>query len=195
MEKKNPSLLFVASALATCGFVPKVTANEAAFDSIRRCAAIMEPTERLACFDRAVASLGSTHFAPATQTSATPSTLGSATDTATVSDPVAGRTATTVAPTLPTEQKFGATGALRTRQEPTPKEPALEQLTSGVSAVRKTPAGELVVTLANGQVWRQVTPSTMMLKAGDSVTIKPRSMGSFWMTDPTGRGSRVKRIQ
>jgi len=195
MEKKNRSQLLVASVLATCGFAPSATANEAAFDSLLRCAAIVEPRERLACFDRAVASLGSTYVASATQTSATASALGSVTDTSTASAAVAGGTAQAGAPTLHPEQKFGATGELKKRQEPTPEEPALEQLTSSVSAVRKTPAGELVVTLANGQVWRQVTPATMMLKAGDSVTIKPRSMGSFWMTDPTGRGSRVKRIK
>ena len=101
-----------------------------------------------------------------------------------------------VAPTA--EEKFGFRGEIareeRYRQEA--ETPRLEQLTSAVAALSLRAYGELVVTLANGQVWAQKSvDSSFRLKVGDEVTIKPGTLGSFRLVSPTGRATAVARVR
>ena len=84
---------------------------------------------------------------------------------------------------------------MKAKQQPKVEEPTLEQLTAEVKAIRRGPNGELILTLDHGQVWRQLSAQPMLVKTGDRVTIKSMTFNSFWMTDPSGRGSRVKRVQ
>lgn len=178
-----------AIVLTACVFAPMVCAAEAVPASLRQCVTIADPAGRLACFDAALQQLGVTAGA-ATQGSTAASAAVTAGSVA-----AAGTVAATAAPALTPEQKFGATGELKQKQEPKPEEPLLEQLTAIIKDVRQAPDGRYVVTLDNGQVWRQITPADMLMKAGEPVTIHPRTLGSFWLVDASGRGSRFKRIQ
>lgn len=186
-------LLYTAFALPVISAGPFAAAAEAVPDSFRQCAGISDPAHRLACFDDAMKKLGVPVAAtPATVASpAVPATAAAAGATAAVT----AAPAPAPAPVLTPEEKFGATGELKKKQEPKPAEPELDELTANIREVRQTASGNYVVTLDNGQVWRQVTPAPMMMKTGEPVTIKPRALGSFWMIDASGRGSRVKRIQ
>lgn len=143
-------------------------------ESLRKCAGIADASERLQCYDRAMASLGA------------PVVSGAA---------VVPSAAVAAAPVLTPEEKFGARGEVKAKQQPKAEEPTLERLTATVKALRRGPNGELVVTLENGQVWRQLSAQPMMIKVGESVSIRPMTFNSFWMVDASGRGSRVKRIQ
>jgi hypothetical protein len=55
--------------------------------------------------------------------------------------------------------------------------------------------GSAVVTLDNGQVWRQISGGLLLLKAGDDVTINRAAMGSFQMVVPSGRTGKFKRVR
>lgn len=205
---KKMTLQRVVAGIATFLAWAAASGAEVVPDSLRRCADLAEPARRLACLDAALQQLG-VPIATAADRAATGTTTGAAATVApataapTAAAPAAtvaaaaaaGAAAAPVTPTLTPEQKFGATGELKLKQEPKPAEPALEQLTANISEVRQAPGGNYVVRLDNGQVWRQVTPADMMMRVGEPVTIKPRALGSFWLIDASGRGSRFKRIQ
>lgn len=190
MTRCARSLKILSCTTALLGLAFAATAHDVVPDAIRKCAGIGEAAARLECYDRAVATGTTVPAAGASEAAVPPP------DVTRNAAPTGAPAATAgAAAVLSPEEKFGVTGELKRAKEPKPEEPALEQLVGKVKALRKAPSGEYVVTLENGQVWRQLTAATMMIKPGDQVTIKPRSMGSYWMTDPTGRGSRVKRIQ
>lgn len=61
---------------------------------------------------------------------------------------------------------------------------------------RGTNSDELVVTLANGQVWAQkAADSRFDLEVGDAVIVKSAALGSFLMVAPGGSSTRVSRIR
>jgi hypothetical protein len=58
----------------------------------------------------------------------------------------------------------------------------------------KTINGDELITLDNGQVWRQLSGGSLLLKVGDEVEINRAALGSFQMKVPTGRSGKVKRV-
>jgi hypothetical protein len=55
--------------------------------------------------------------------------------------------------------------------------------------------GSLLVTLDNGQVWRQLSGGQLLLKVGDDVQIERAALGSFQMKVPSGRSGKFKRVR
>lgn len=86
------------------------------------------------------------------------------------------------------EDKFGLPKVLR-------EEPGeMESLSGKVSNVKKTQRGKLVVTLDNGQVWTQTDSDSILLRAGDQVSIEKGLMGAFFLKVTSGKSRiRVKR--
>jgi hypothetical protein len=71
-----------------------------------------------------------------------------------------------------------------------------QSLSAQVSALRDRPDKGLVVTLDNGQIWVQYEHEAMQgIHVGDSVTLKPGMLGSFWLVGPTGWSTKVSRLQ
>jgi len=74
--------------------------------------------------------------------------------------------------------------------------PEINEIEAKVSKLSKSVAtGYVVITLDNGQVWKQIDSSKLRLSDNDQVTIRRASFGSF-MLKKTGRNTtmRVKRI-
>lgn len=70
----------------------------------------------------------------------------------------------------------------------------IDHVEAVVSEVRKSAARKLLVTLDNGQVWRQLDNQTLHLTSGESVIIRKASLNSFLMGKKSGgRSIRVKR--
>jgi len=70
-----------------------------------------------------------------------------------------------------------------------------QELTAHVASVSRNAAGRAVLTLDNGQVWRQSeTRSSFEARAGDAVKITPGVMGSFWLSTNTHNWTRVERL-
>jgi hypothetical protein len=59
----------------------------------------------------------------------------------------------------------------------------------------KTLNGDELITLDNGQIWRQLSGGQLLLKLGDEVQISRAVLGSFQMKVPTGRSAKVKRLR
>lgn len=99
---------------------------------------------------------------------------------------------------LTAEESFGREGAM-TREEADRKEQesrALGELQAKVTEIWTRSDGLMVVTLDNGQVWKQNRPDSFFrLKAGDTVTIQPAAMNSFLMSGPSKRSTRVSRLK
>jgi hypothetical protein len=59
----------------------------------------------------------------------------------------------------------------------------------------KSAGGDAVVTLDNGQVWRQLSGGQLLLKIGDEVQINRAALGSFQLVVPSGRSGKVRRLR
>jgi hypothetical protein len=99
---------------------------------------------------------------------------------------------------LTAEEKFGRKGAMA-REESDRKEQEsreLGELQAKVTEIWTRSDGLMVVTLDNGQEWKQNRPDSFFrLKTGDIVKIQPASLGSFLMSGPSKRSTRVTRVR
>ncbi len=165
----------------------------AAADGSNPCAGIKDSTARLACYDNLFAKPAAAGVAP-TATAAAPAAPGAASGQAAA--PVAAP-----APAAPSVEKqiedFGLSpeAAQAKKKVDKPAAPALiESIESTIASLQRRGTGELILKLANGQVWLQgQADSRVHLKPGDTVTIKKALFGSYMLV--SGYYSfRVRRI-
>lgn len=99
---------------------------------------------------------------------------------------------------LTAEEKFGRKGAMA-REESDRKEQEsreLGELQAKVTEIWTRSDGLMVVTLDNGQEWKQNRPDSFFrLKTGDMVRIQPAALSSFLMSGPSKRSTRVTRVK
>ena len=78
----------------------------------------------------------------------------------------------------------------------TPQQAEIATVTSVVAAVARKRDGRFLVTLANGQRWEQSElESKASVEAGDTVTVRRASFGSFLIVTKAGIATRVKRVK
>lgn len=100
-----------------------------------------------------------------------------------------------VAPDVKATDHVAEFGAEAVRK-PEADEEQLNSLTDTIDALKKDPYGKYVVTLKNGQVWKQMETGRIRLSNGDSVTIRRGVLGSYLMTKAGSKSSvRVKRAR
>jgi hypothetical protein len=173
MMIRRKILPWVAAMMAA----PAALAADDPGATLRACRAERDDARRLACYDREVDRLDA---------QATPAA-------AAVTAPAAP-----AAPAPTPEERFGRTGAM-TREEADRKEQESRELTelqATVTEIWTRADGLMVLTLDNGQIWKQVRPdSRFRLKAGEQVKIQPAALGSFLLSGPTKRSTRVSRVK
>lgn len=131
------------------------------------CSHIQKNGERLACYDRAVAYLSQ----PTEQHRPAPSAEGS----------FGLQAAAPQSPVVAAEET---------------KEDEISSIRAHVTELSSDREGKKVMTLDNGQTWRELTKSAYVaLKVGDEVTINRAALGSFMMSVPKGRPLRVRRVK
>ncbi|MCF6220088.1 MAG: hypothetical protein L3J65_03160 [Robiginitomaculum sp.] len=145
------------------------------------CASITEPTQRLACYDAKVAKLRTAEEK----------------QEIVAIDAKAARKIKREAFgfNLPSLSKIG----LPKISLPGGKSDKADALTAEVKSVRKS-GRVLLITLKNGQIWKQVGGRLNYVPKGDlTATIKPKSVGSFMLSLNNGkttvRGLRVRRVE
>lgn len=132
------------------------------------CSRIQKNSERLACYDRAVSYLSQ----PIGQQTSAPSPEASFGLQASVPEPPA------------------AAGREKSNSD------EVSSVTARVTEVTSDREGKKVISLDNGQTWREVNKSGYVaLNVGDEVTINRASLGSFMMSVPNGRPLRVRRVK
>jgi hypothetical protein len=132
------------------------------------CASVVDPNERLACYDAA--------FPP-------------------VANARAAETAE--ARRARQEREFGLSGTQKIARTPEAEREALpDRIEAAVTTIYSSPTGERIVTLDNGQLWMLTeVSSTGRLKSGDKVVVRKAAMGSFMLVTPSRIALRAKRIQ
>jgi hypothetical protein len=159
----------IAATLLTCGacdsFAQEASTESSLVRALRACAALGHDAERLACYDRMAETLAS----------GGPLDSGSP---------------------LPQEM-FGAgrKPAQGAPAESTAKRKQLTEITANVALVREARDGSVLIELDNGQVWKQSSSNTsLLLRAGDRVTISRGALGTFRLATPNGRFAQVRRL-
>lgn len=184
MSQRHLGAAVVAAGLLVAAFqVPAAEKDVPA--PLLVCAAEQNDTRRLACFDQAVARMRGSDRPdkPAAAAGATPAVVAGAAPAAT--PPSATQRV------VSQEEEFG----LRVDQKEE-KPGQLSEIVATVTDVRAKPHGELIITLANEQVWAEIAPgSKIKLKPGDTVKIESGVLRSFVLVAPNGRSSKVSRVR
>ena len=176
--------------------------------SVRACSTITDSEERLACYDREVASFpapaakATVKSAPVAQqgaggqaaasvgaagggtvaASSTPSAAASAGNQAAATNAQAGSSGTNSA-------------AANTRSDATPAPAASDDahISAHIVTLDRYP-NEMILHLDNGQVWQQIqsVSGDLSLREGDGVKID-RHWGSYWLSGPHVSSMKVQR--
>ena len=155
-----------------------------AADETHRCASVGDDSARLRCYDAAFGkpsgegASGARSAVPAATVTTAPASVPSTPDTS-----------------VKAREEFGLSEAEKRtrRQEP---EARTDSITGQVAQLGRRPTGELVVSLADGQVWTQIESDTRArVKVGDTVTIRKASLGSYLLVGPDRIAIRVHRVR
>jgi len=168
------------SAWTAALFLP--LAVTAADDDLQACRRVAMDGARLACYD-ALAD-GTTRPGKTSLDDSRPTSV-----------PTAAAPANTTPAAPSPEELFGRDA---TQSEQMVRQSAgigrVEQITAQVTEVRAGTYGKLVVTLDNGQVWRQLDSPAPRMKAGDKVRIRRAALNSYVLVRAEGgRAIRVHR--
>ncbi|HUQ11877.1 MAG TPA: hypothetical protein VM146_16300 [Steroidobacteraceae bacterium] len=94
------------------------------------------------------------------------------------------------------DRTFGTPTAPKPQADPPAKPPeAVPEKFSAVVSKIEWRNGVFVLTLDNGQVWIQSErDSRVQIEAGETVSIRKASLGSFLLSSKQGLGARVRQL-
>lgn len=163
-------------------------------DELRVCRDLTDDDVRLICYDAAVdrskqGAYSNPAAAPAKQPAPVPAEPANP-------SAVAGTAAAAgTAASLSQEDLFGKSGdeVERTVEEVTGDE-RIDSLSATVTRLHQYNYDRVLITLDNGQVWKQVDSSSLRVRVGDAVDIERASLGSFMLRKKgSKRSMRVSR--
>lgn len=171
--------------------------------SIGICAAKANAKERLACYDAIAQRLRAGEIsapvaaapapAPVAVAPAAPAPVAAA--PVPVAPPAAAPAAVPVppAPVAQPESQFGAEYIKKETRQATGQPEPLDEIHGVIAKLAFSPLGRAIITLDNGQVWRQVEGDTDHFKGkeGDTTTIARALLGSYSLT-VQGRNQLIK---
>ncbi|MEM0984661.1 MAG: hypothetical protein AAGJ32_00295 [Pseudomonadota bacterium] len=164
----------IISAVALCAS-PSIA--QSATDALYACAEKSNAAERLECYDNAVANLRSAENSGDVVTFTTEEIAEDQTRNF-------GRAESAI------ERKVAAVSAVVPEDGP-------DEVTAGIISIETTRDGKLLVSLNNGQIWRQ-TDSTRVTVSKKSppaeATVKKAALGSFRIKLGRARAFRAKRV-
>ncbi len=177
--------LFVPASVVVLS-VAKIAGGAELPTELLDCRPVTSAVARLDCYDQLVDA----HAAAPSQ-AAKPRTAENPAPVATTAA-VAATAAS--GPMLAQEDLFGQgeTEIRKSVQEATDTK-EIDRIEAIVVEVHKSASGKAVITLDNGQVWKQSDSSRARLSVNDKVTIRRRSFGSYSLYS-TKTSIRVKRI-
>ena len=165
-----------------------VTVDAACVDDVQRCAKLTDDRARLECYDEVARRLAGTNAQPLADASA------AASGTATTANRPSSPSHVTAPPAAKPGADFGLSEAAKQARDP--EKAKQDSISAEVATIARRLTGEMVVTLADGQVWAQLDPDTRAkIKVGDTVTIRRAALGSYLLVTPSGMATRVKRLK
>ncbi|MFK3860901.1 hypothetical protein [Pseudoalteromonas rhizosphaerae] len=161
--------------------IPTVHANEVNLQALQACTFVENDFNRLLCYDNTMA--GKSLSKPATTKTLTPPANSAAPN-------VGAPTAAAVANEQIVKTKNDDFGLEH-------KEVARDndnEISAVVSNVKEAPYGELIISLDNGQQWRQIGSDSLRIDQNDTVIIERGMFNSFLLKKAgQNRSIRVKR--
>lgn len=193
MPAARTAIAAVASSiLVLAASVPTVTAAEREQQHAgARCVALEDASARLACYDQSFDRPADREVAPAAAASS--AAAGGAASASSAATPAGASSDAARA-----VEEFGLTEAAKRKRDPEKaKETMPESISASVASVSFRPTGEVVVKLDNDQVWEQaeIVTTRARVKAGDVVTIRKASLGSYTMVTSSRMMIRVRRVR
>jgi hypothetical protein len=182
---------FLAIVSGAPGALAQTSAQAPSVDAVLACANIRSDAERLACYDKAAATL-SPEIAKLNEAREKAAREAAREAAAKAQEEARLAAAKAAADKQAAEQRaakaqvdaFGAsTVAPDKRPAKAQGEEALDTLQATIKEILRGPLGELIVVLDNDQIWRQTEPGTLpVVRVGDQVTLKKRLLSGFFMT-------------
>jgi len=201
----------VASCLATAGHAATPSSPAPVPEQLLACSKLQDESARVRCYDQQIAAMNAAAAkaatpAPAAATASATAPAGASTPAPSAGTTAPARTAPAAAaassgPSGPqagsAEQEFGKESLPRTAREKRPEsEPTL---VSTITDIHSPGLSIYLITLANGQVWRQEGSTlTSFFRTGYDVKIEKAMLGSYQMSTPqTGEKNwvRVTRVR
>ena len=183
--------LFVPASVVVLS-VAKIAVGAELQTELLDCRPLMSAVARLDCYDQLVdAHAASPSQAAKPQTAENPAPVAPA---AAVAATAASEPVLSSGPVLSQEDLFGQgeTELRKSVQEATDTK-EIDRIEAIIVEVYKSKSGKAVITLDNGQVWKQSDGSRTHLSVDDKVTIRRRSFGSYTLFNKKN-SIRVKRI-
>ena len=201
------AIALTAVVVGLCG-IQSVLAQGSVTIDVGDCIKLKSPEERLACYERQVdaaapqkaappaappaahsaASPAPTAVPPATASqAAAPSAAAAAVPAAAATVPPA--TAASSAPAAAKETQSSSSAG--NSKEPPP------DIVATITALHETVPNAFVITLDNGQVWRQSYPESYFLRPGMRVTLRSSKWGSAYRLNAEGLNGfiQVQRVK
>jgi len=156
---------------------------------VGECAAIEKPDARLACLEAQIEAARTSPVAPAPAARAAAPTP--AAPAARPNPPVEPSSKAAVEAPSPASQPRSDKKSARAERDAEPQ----PEIVAKVVELRETVPNAYVITLDNGQVWRQTAPMPYPLRTGLEVRLRPGKWGTAYrLTAPELRGQiQVKR--
>jgi len=169
-------------------------AAEVLRDDVLVCRGMPDDGARLACYDAAVdRSRQRSADGRDSAAAASPAPVAAAAAQQ-VPESTAAAAAGAAAP-ISQEALFGKnTDAVQRSIEEATGNPVLDSLSGEIAGLQQVGYDKVLITLDNGQIWRQVDASQLRLRTGDSVVIERAALGSFMLKKQgSKRTMRVSR--
>lgn len=179
-------LLGLLPAAAVRSAEPEATVSQSA---LRACAGIGVDAQRLACYDQLAGRPAKSGTSTAAAAAPDASSVSS---TPQVSAPAAGAAAASTGTAMAAPPADPQTFGLAAVEHPVAPAQA-PSLQARVIGVGTSPSGHMTMTLQGGAVW-ELEETDPLLAAGDTVTIRRASLGSFLLETPAKRTHRVRRL-
>jgi hypothetical protein len=178
-------------------------------ENLLACGKLQDPGERVRCYDTQIAAMKSSAGSPSATnstvapTSAAPATPAAAPAPAAAAPATAApRSAPASAP--PARERPSAAGRFGEEFLPLSSRPAPSQeeiaLLSNITAMTEVAPKTYMISLSNGQVWREeeISQVTAFFHIGDDVRIEKGTLGSYHMSTRSAGSKnwvRVTRVQ
>ena len=171
-------------------------------DKLAECAAIQSDAERVACYDAIASGRVVEEVAPAaavvesTTEAAAPEIVEPTAETAAASAEEPKVEATAEPTAAPVEETFGQPADDLNREAGVPAgSDTVDRLVATITGVRLYKVDRVIITLDNGQEWRQTSASRKSFSVGDKIEINKGSFGSYRMTELDGsHAMKVRRL-
>lgn len=176
-----PSFIILLALLVT----PGLSQAETLAQAVEKCRIVSNSLKRLVCYDKLAQRANNLEDSDLVEFYA---------QRPIAQTPPGGQTRPGVPQRTPSQSSSPESDFGLEMQKQQQKNEDTSEITAVVGKVEKAPKGKLIITLEDGQVWRQTDGGDYRLKSGDTIIISRGAIGSFYLKKyDANKRIRVKR--